>query len=62
MADPLELAFAQRPFKLFLDKRQYLIQTFTTFQLTISFKLEKLCHKTKLDFGRSLKKSTISLA
>lgn len=30
MADPLELAFVQRPFKLFLDKRQYPIQTFTT--------------------------------
>ena len=57
MADPLELAFPQRPFKLFLDKRRYLIQTFTTLQLTISFKLEKnYCHKTKLDFGRSLKK------
>ena len=47
MADPLELAFAQRPFKLFLNKRQYLIQTFTTLQLTISFKLEKLLPQDK---------------
>ena len=49
MADPSELAFAQRPFKLFLflDKRQYPIQTFTTLQLTISFKLEKLLPQDK---------------
>ena len=55
MADPLELAFAQRRFELFVDKRQYFIQTFTTLQLTISFKLEKLLPQDKTSFWKEFK-------